>query len=77
MCGICGKISLNGNVTEELIRKMCGVLTHRGPDDEGVWVSQRAEGRDCFASLAMTVGLGHRRLSIIDLSPAGHQPMSN
>jgi asparagine synthetase B (glutamine-hydrolysing) len=38
MCGICGKISLNGDVSEELIRKMCGVLTHRGPDDEGVWV---------------------------------------
>src|SRR3989338_3616587 len=64
MCGICGKISLNGNVTEELIRKMCGTLAHRGPDDEGVYIK---EG----------VGLGHRRLAIIDLSPAGHQPMSN
>jgi len=39
MCGICGKISLNGDVNDELIRKMCGVLTHRGPDSEGVWVS--------------------------------------
>ncbi len=38
MCGICGKISLNGDVSEELIRKMCGVLTHREPDDEGVEV---------------------------------------
>lgn len=42
MCGICGKISINGNVSEELIRKMCGVLTHRGPDDEGVWVLDSA-----------------------------------
>src|SRR5206468_5652525 len=39
-------------------------MRHRGPDDQGVWRS--ADGR---------VGLGHRRLSIIDLSPAGHQPM--
>ncbi len=78
MCGICGKVSLHNRVDEGLIHKMCSVLAHRGPDDEGVWV------RDCFAldtscqGLAMThVGLGHRRLSIIDLSPMGHQPMSN
>jgi len=38
MCGICGKISLNGNVSEEFIRKMCGVLTHRGLDDGGIIV---------------------------------------
>ena len=64
MCGICGKISFNRDVSEELIRKMCGTLTHRGPDDEGVYVKGG-------------IGLGHRRLAIIDLSPAGHQPMSN
>ena len=78
MCGICGKVSsnTNTNINEDLIRKMCSVLTHRGPDDEGVYVSpssypspRRREG--------IRVGLGHRRLSIIDLSPAGHQPMSN
>ena len=40
------------------------MLRHRGPDDEGLWI----EG---------PVGLGHRRLSIVDLSPDGHQPMSN
>jgi asparagine synthase (glutamine-hydrolysing) len=43
---------------------MCSVLEHRGPDDEGLYVSGN-------------VGLGHRRLSIIDLSAAGHQPMAN
>jgi asparagine synthase (glutamine-hydrolysing) len=64
MCGICGKISVNGNVSEELIRKMCGALTHRGPDDEGVYIKKG-------------IGLGHRRLAVIDLSPMGHQPMSN
>jgi len=76
MCGICGKVSLNGNVSEELIRKMCGVLAHRGPDDEGVYINpspqpspQRGEGA--------VAGLGHRRLAVIDLSPMGHQPMSN
>ena len=43
---------------------MCRSFSYRGPDDEGVFI-------------APPIGLGHRRLSIIDLSPAGHQPMSN
>jgi len=65
MCGICGKINTDGRpVDEALIRRMASTLHHRGPDDEGVY----AEGN---------IGLGHRRLSIIDLSPAGHQPMCN
>jgi asparagine synthase (glutamine-hydrolysing) len=65
MCGICGKLNFNGKgVSEDLIRKMCGSFSYRGPDDEGVHVSP-------------PIGLGHRRLSIIDLSPAGHQPMCN
>lgn len=69
MCGICGKISSNAgaNISEGLIRSMCSVLVHRGPDDEGVYVKESP----------VKVGLGHRRLSIIDLSPSGHQPMSN
>jgi asparagine synthase (glutamine-hydrolysing) len=74
MCGICGKASLNKEVDENLIRKMCKVLNHRGPDNEGVYLSgnkgQRKESR-------VSIGLGHRRLSIIDLSPAGNQPMCN
>ena len=79
MCGICWKISLNNSakIDEQLLRSMCSVLKHRGPDDEGVYMRgfspspypspHRGEG--------IKVGLGHRRLSIIDLSPAGHQPM--
>ncbi len=65
MCGICGKLNLDGSpVDAGLIRKMAGTLVHRGPDDEGVYAKGCA-------------GLGHRRLSIIDLSAAGHQPMTN
>ena len=66
MCGICGKLNLDPDkpVEESLIRQMCAVIVHRGPDDEGVYIDKN-------------VGLGNRRLAIIDLSPAGHQPMSN
>lgn len=69
MCGICGKIDFSGGGVEAgLLRRMSGRLAHRGPDDAGVHVS-RHEGVSC--------GLGHRRLSIIDLSEAGRQPMAN
>lgn len=65
MCGICGEVSLERDrpVNPHLLAAMTGTLRHRGPDDEGLYV----EGR---------VGLGHRRLSIIDLS-TGRQPMHN
>src|SRR3712207_5558854 len=46
--------------------QMSGSLEHRGPDDEGIWSNPIAR-----------VGFAHRRLSIIDLSPAGHQPMAS
>lgn len=73
MCGICGKVSLDTNgIDEEVIRKMAGVLKHRGPDDQGIYLSNV----QCPMS-NVQVGLGHRRLSIIDLSSAGHQPMAN
>ncbi|HVG19251.1 MAG TPA: asparagine synthase (glutamine-hydrolyzing), partial [Blastocatellia bacterium] len=66
MCGICG---VAGQADEQLIKKMLGRIAHRGPDDEGVYVAE--------TSTDERVGLGHRRLSIIDLSPAGHEPMSD
>jgi len=69
MCGICGVIDLDGKqVQDELIHNMCTALTHRGPDSEGIYMAPHSE---------ISVGFGHRRLKIIDLSEAGHQPMSN
>lgn len=66
MCGITGKIYLNGKtVSEQDILTMNEKIQHRGPDDGGVYISPDKK-----------VGLGHRRLSIIDLSPLGHQPMN-
>lgn len=63
MCGITGLINLNGDpVSPVILKKMTDAISHRGPDGEGQWI----EG---------CVGIGHRRLAIIDLSPAGHQPM--
>ncbi len=63
MCGIVGVFNLNGEpVSPVLLRRMTDAIAHRGPDGEGFYT-------DSF------VGLGHRRLAIIDLSPAGHQPM--
>ena len=74
MCGICGKLTTNGKpVDEGLLRKMSSVLSHRGPDDEGIYVSPAGATQPN----RLCVGLGHRRLSIIDLSEAGRQPMSN
>lgn len=65
MCGICGIISLDGNsVSDESLARLTDRLAHRGPDDRGVM----SYG---------DVGFGHARLSIIDLSEAGHQPMRN
>jgi asparagine synthase (glutamine-hydrolysing) len=68
MCGICGiwNYSTNAPVDRELLRRMADTMVHRGPDDSGSYFDDTAG-----------VGLGFRRLSIIDLSPAGHQPMAN
>src|SRR4051812_17364018 len=63
MCGIAGLVNLDGApVSPAILQRMIDVIAHRGPDGEGQWI----EGG---------VGLGHRRLAIIDLSPAGQQPM--
>ncbi|MEI7749537.1 MAG: asparagine synthase (glutamine-hydrolyzing) [Candidatus Moraniibacteriota bacterium] len=65
MCGITGKLSFNDTPVDIAdIGRMNDAIIHRGPDDGGSYLSP--DGR---------VGLGHRRLSIIDLSPLGHQPM--
>jgi len=65
MCGITGKISFTDQPVDIAdIGRMNDAIIHRGPDDGGSYLSR--DGR---------VGLGHRRLSIIDLSPLGHQPM--
>ena len=63
MCGIIGQINFDFSpVSPVILKKMTDVIKHRGPDGEGHWT----EGN---------IGFGHRRLSIIDLSPAAHQPM--
>ncbi len=65
MCGIAGALVPKGRrVKPGLLKAMTDVIAHRGPDGTGAWISE--DGR---------VGLGHRRLSIIDLSSAGDQPM--
>ncbi|MEN6615194.1 MAG: asparagine synthase (glutamine-hydrolyzing), partial [Syntrophorhabdus sp.] len=65
MCGIAGILNLNGQpVDQAMVASMTASLTHRGPDDEGLYFDEN-------------IGFGHRRLSIVDLSPTGHQPMSN
>jgi len=65
MCGICGRLNfdLGAGVGRGFIERMLDTIRHRGPDDEGTYVGSN-------------VGLGHRRLSIIDLN-TGHQPLSN
>jgi asparagine synthase (glutamine-hydrolysing) len=63
MCGIAGVLHLNNApVSSSVLKQMTDAIIHRGPDGEGQWVEN-------------SVGLGHRRLAIIDLTPAGHQPM--
>jgi len=66
MCGICGIIDTGKRniINKQLLVNMCSAIKHRGPDDEGIYIKA-------------DVGLGHRRLKIIDLSEAGRQPMSN
>jgi len=63
MCGICGYI---GESRPELLEPMCASMIHRGPDDSGTWFDVEKK-----------IGLGHRRLSILDLTSAGHQPMGS
>src|SRR3954470_23938044 len=68
MCGIAGYVGLTSSIPEKeakaILGRMADAIRHRGPDDGGVY----ADG---------PVGLAHRRLSIVDLSPGGHQPLSS
>lgn len=72
MCGIAGYLSLDGlrgnsqDEAQAVLQRMARAIAHRGPDDSGMWTSMQ-DG----------VGLGHRRLSVVDLSAAGHQPMES
>jgi len=72
MCGICGIIRNNEQVLSEEIEAMKSMLVHRGPDDEGTFLSTAK-----LPYKTTYIGLGHRRLSIIDLSANAKQPMSN
>jgi asparagine synthase (glutamine-hydrolysing) len=73
MCGIAGVLSLDGSpVRHAAVRAMTDALTHRGPDEGAIWMA----GFD-GAHGAPLVGLGHRRLRVIDLSPLAAQPMGD
>ena len=65
MCGIAGVL---GDIAGDprTVRAMTGALAHRGPDDQGIWTDSE-----------VGIAFGHRRLSVVDLSPAGHQPMES
>jgi len=64
MCGIAGHVNFTSHPFSDNAVGLMQRIRHRGPDDEGLWVSP---GKECV--------LGHARLSVIDLSPLGHQPM--
>ncbi len=71
MCGICGVLSFHSPLDKEVIQRMCQTMAHRGPDGAGILLENASEKQP------ISIALGHRRLSIIDLSEAGRQPMSN
>ena len=62
MCGIAGVVNFKESVDVNHLHQMMNIIKHRGPDDEGVYVDNN-------------ISIGHVRLSIIDLSKRGHQPM--
>ncbi|CAM4378487.1 MAG: Asparagine synthetase [glutamine-hydrolyzing] 1 [Legionella sp.] len=68
MCGFSGILSRTdwASGAEQLLSAMCQSIAHRGPDDQGIWFDVQAG-----------IGLAHTRLAIVDLSPAGHQPMAS
>ena len=64
MCGVVGVLNYRESDSSRLVSEMLGAIRYRGPDDFGIWCDERAG-----------IGLGHARLSVLDLSPEGHQPM--
>lgn len=90
MCGICGYYSFHQHISSKNILEMNHAIQHRGPDDEGFWMYENGKGKS-FSGKASTpeikeqfpllgeemsdIALGFRRLSIVDLSERGHQPM--
>lgn len=66
MCGLAGVLNHKESDLSRVVLDMIGAIRYRGPDDRGVW---------CEPSVGF--GMGHARLSILDLSPAGHQPMAS
>jgi asparagine synthase (glutamine-hydrolysing) len=70
MCGICGILNWTSDTPSAVLTAMTERIAHRGPDQAGHWHTSNT-------SHTPTVGLGFRRLAILDLSPAGHQPMTN
>jgi asparagine synthase (glutamine-hydrolysing) len=66
MCGIAGFADFSKKSTEEILAQMSSILSHRGPDGQGAYFAETKE---------VQLGLGHRRLSIIDLSTSANQPM--
>ncbi|MCD1115676.1 asparagine synthase (glutamine-hydrolyzing) [Chryseobacterium turcicum] len=90
MCGICGYYSFRKEISSKNILEMNNAIRHRGPDDEGFWISdgfygKSFSGNDSIAKIkeifpvlnepSSKIALGFRRLSIVDLSEKGHQPM--
>ena len=71
MCGIVGILARGGTVESELLARATSSLAHRGPDDEGTVIVREATPEP------VEIGLGNRRLAILDLSPLGHQPMQD
>ena len=71
MCGIFGILTRNGPIPPGILEQATRSLAHRGPDDSGTVVLKVPEPEP------LEIGLGHRRLAILDLSPLGHQPMQD